>query len=82
MHYRGHCGVGGGLVTRLLETELTPRPRDLGPELDWRLLALLGALLAALLAALLGALLAALLLDPPLEGDQQRGQGDWGHCGT
>ena len=74
MHYRGHCGVGGGLVTRLLETELTPRPRDLGPELDWRLLSLLGALL--------GALLAALLLDPPLEGDQQRGQGDLGHCGT
>ena len=57
-------------MTRLLETELTPRPRDLGQELDCRLLALLGALLAAL------------LLDPPLEGEQQRGQGDWGHCGT
>ena len=65
-------------MTRLLETELTPRPRDLGPELDWRLLSLLGALLAALLAAVV----TALLLDPPLEGDQQRGQGDWGHCGT
>ena len=56
-------------MTHLL-TVRTPRPRDLGPELDWRLLALLAALLAAL------------LLDPPLEGEQQRGQRDWGHCGT
>ena len=78
MHYRGHCAISGGLVTRLLETELTPRPRDLGPELDWRLLSLPGALLGALLAALLGVW----LLDPPPEGEQQRGQGDWGHCGT
>ena len=47
----------------------TPRPRDLGPELDWRLLALLAVLLAALDAAL--------LLEPPLEGEQQRGERDW-----